>query len=86
MAESAEQRTINRDINRDQIDNWFTYHPPTGDQAQRYELMRMDFKRLAEKIIERTPCCADQTAALRMLRECAMAVNQTIACNEDAKP
>ena len=65
------------------IENWFSYHPPQDDQAHRYELLRQDFKALANKIIARTPSCPDQTAALRKLRETAMAVNQTIACNEE---
>jgi hypothetical protein len=64
------------------IDNWFTYHPPTEDQKVRYENLRAGFKDLALTILYATPPCADQTAALRMLRETAMAVNQTIACNE----
>jgi hypothetical protein len=65
------------------IDNWFTYHAPTPDQQARYEDLRENFKLTALAILSQTPACADQTAALRMLRECSMAVNQTIACNED---
>ena len=64
------------------IGNWFTYHSPTPDQAERYEQLRQYAKAYAEAIIGLTPSCADQTAALRKLRETAMAVNQTIACNE----
>jgi hypothetical protein len=48
----------------------------------RYEVLRDEFKRLAELILELTPSCPDQTAALRKLRDTSMAVNQAIACNE----
>jgi hypothetical protein len=65
----------------DDIHNWFTYHPPTQAQELRYVTLREEFKVLALLILDLTPSCPDQTAALRMLRECAMAVNQTIACN-----
>lgn len=67
------------------IENWFTYHPPTPHQRDRYEVLRNEFKHLASEIVALTPSCPDQTAALRKLRETAMAVNQTIACNEGEK-
>jgi hypothetical protein len=67
---------------RNDIQNWFTYHPPKGDQATRYEIIREEFRALGLVIVDLTPCCPDQTAALRKLRECSMAVNQIIACNE----
>jgi hypothetical protein len=68
------------------INNWFTYHAPTGNQQVRYVALREQFKVLAYLILDVTPCCPDQTAALRMLRECSMACNQTIACNEEQTP
>lgn len=67
-----------------EIENWFSYHRPIGDQPERYERIRAKAKEFAELIVASTPACADQTAALRKLRECVMAVNLTIACNEVA--
>lgn len=64
------------------IDNWFTYHKPEGTQPQRYELIRNKAKELALVIVENTPTSADQTAAIRKLRECVMTANAAIACNE----
>jgi hypothetical protein len=64
------------------LENWFTYHPPKSDQVTRYQVLREEFRALAKTVLTLTPACADQTAALRKLRETAMAVNQTIACNE----
>jgi len=62
--------------------NWFTYHAPTPDQTERYQKLRDLAFDYGMAIVELTPSCADQTAALRMLRETSMAVNQAIACNE----
>jgi hypothetical protein len=64
------------------LENWFTYHPPKADQQERYVELREHFHRTALAILTLTPVCADQTAALRVLREAAMAANQIIACNE----
>lgn len=65
-----------------QIDNWFRYHAPKGDQQERYERIRASAKDFAKVIAECTPPSADQTAALRKLRECVMTANAAIACNE----
>ena len=64
------------------LDNWFTYHAVIGDQQERYVKLRDKAKEFAELIVACTPSCADQTAAMRKLRETVMAVNLTIACNE----
>lgn len=64
------------------LDNWFTCHPPFGDQTERYVKIRDKAKELAEMVVECSPACADQTVALRKLRETVMAINLTIACNE----
>lgn len=69
-------------ITSQDIDNWFTYHSPTGNQPGRYELLRNKAKELANLIIENTPSSADQTAAIRKLRECVMTANASIACED----
>jgi hypothetical protein len=69
-------------ITKSTLDNWFQYHPPKGDQQERYIKIRDKAKEFAELILNCTPSCADQTAAFRKLRETVMAVNLTIACNE----
>jgi len=63
--------------------NKFTYHAPNEDQKVRYGELRGKFLDLALLIVDMTPVCADQTVALRKLHETSMAVNATIACNED---
>lgn len=62
------------------IDEWFTYHKATDEQRPLYEGIRASAKALAILIMESTPACADQTAALRKLRECVMTANAAIAC------
>ena len=69
-------------VTRQDIDNWFTYHSPKGDQSIRYSMIREKAKELAILIIENTPSSADQSAAIRLLRECIMTANAAIACNE----
>jgi hypothetical protein len=61
------------------IEELFTYHPPTGDQAERYNVIREKAKQLGHTIVECTPESADQTAAIRLLREAVMTANASIA-------
>jgi len=63
------------------LNNWFSYHPPVGDQAQRYEQIRAAGKVFAEKLVELCPPSADRTAAIRKIREAVYSANASIACN-----
>jgi len=72
---------MDEELDKD-VENWFTYHPPTGTQQSRYAHIRDTAKVLAYAIKSMTPVCADRTAALRKLRECVMTANAAIACNE----
>lgn len=65
----------------EKIDEWFRYHAPTETQVKQYHRIRETAKDLARVIIECSPASADQTAALRKLRECVMTANAAIACN-----
>lgn len=69
-------------MTQDEINNMFSYHAPKADQPARYEALRAKAKELATLIVESTPKCADQTAAIRKLRECIMTANAAIAINE----
>ncbi len=64
------------------LDNWFQYHAPKGTQQERYVAIRDKAKELAELIVKSTPSSADQTAAIRKLREAVMTANAAIACGE----
>lgn len=69
-------------MTKEEIDNTFSYHSPKNDQPERYERIRAKAKELAEVIVGSTPKCADQTAAIRKLREAVMTANAAIAINE----
>jgi hypothetical protein len=62
------------------IDNWFTHHPPTRDQIAQYTAIRSSARDLAITILGNTPPSADQTAAIRKVREAVMIANAAIAC------
>jgi hypothetical protein len=65
----------------ERIENWFTYHAPTPEQVEKYAVIRDCAKEFARVITDNTPPSADQTAALRKLRECVMTANMSIACD-----
>ena len=64
-----------------EIDNWFTYHPPTPEKLEQYNFVRSHSKELARYVLAEVPRSADRTAALRSLRGTVMAINLAIACN-----
>ncbi len=65
----------------DDLNNFFTYHPPRGDQVQRYGELRNAARTFAEVIIRCVPEGADQSAAIRKVREAVMTSNAGIACS-----
>lgn len=70
-------------ISDDDIENWFTHHPPTAGQVHNYETIRDAAKAFARVIVAHTPGCPDQTVAVRKLREVVMIANAAIACFTD---
>lgn len=61
------------------IENVFIYHPPTDEQKVKYQAIRSKAMELAQVIYDNTPSCADQSAAIRKLREAVMTANASIA-------
>lgn len=68
------------EISYAQVDNWFQYHAPTPAQVVQYNLIREAAKAFALVAIANSPPSADQTAAVRMLRQTVMQFNAAIAC------
>ena len=66
----------------DQLSKRYTYHPPKGDQAGRYEIVRAAILGAAKISVEQTPCSAEQTRALNALDEAMFLFNAAIARNE----
>ena len=61
------------------IENIFTYHAPNNEQLAGYAEIRAAAKNLAAVIIARSPAGADQTAAIRKVREAVFTANAAIA-------
>lgn len=61
------------------IEDMFTYHAPTSDQIPKYEAIREAARLFGAVILENTPPSADQTAAIRLLRQAVMTANQGVA-------
>jgi len=57
----------------------FTHHPPSADELPKYQELREAAKSFAETIIRLTPPCADQSVALRKVREAVWVANASIA-------
>lgn len=57
----------------------FSYHRPSEEQIPKYQAIRDAAKNLATVIAANTPASADQTAALRHLREAVMTANAAVA-------
>lgn len=68
-------------ITKEKLENWFTYHAPTPEQLPKFQAIRDAGLAFATTIVENTPPSADQTAAVRKVREAVMTANQSIACN-----
>lgn len=67
-------------IGAEEIENWFTYHTPNDTQQMSYKAIREAAKTLAQVIVNNTPPSADQSAAIRKVREAVHAANASIAC------
>ena len=67
---------------RQRIENDFIYHPPKGDQQERYVKLRENAKFLAHLIVESTPASREQSLALTYLENAVFYANAAIARNE----
>lgn len=63
------------------LDNIFTYHPTTPEQLPRYQALREAAKTFARAILDNTPPGADQSTAIRKVREAVMTANAAVALN-----
>jgi hypothetical protein len=63
----------------DQLKEIFTYHPPDAEQQLAYERLRVAAFDFSVVLVTLTHPCADQSAAIRLLRECVMTANAAIA-------
>jgi hypothetical protein len=61
------------------FDEVFTYHAPGPTQIDAYAAIRESGKLFARTIVAHTPRCADQTAAVRKVREAVATANAAVA-------
>ena len=70
-------------MNSVELETRFTYHPPTGTQAERYGQMRSNAGELANWIMENAPDSREQSLALIKLDEVVFWTNAAIARREN---
>jgi hypothetical protein len=68
-----------------ELDLWFTYHPPTPEQAPIFQTLRDAGHQFAQTIIENVPPSPDRTVAIRHVREAVMNANASLACYPEGK-
>ena len=61
------------------LEELFTYHPPNAIQELAYTNLRKAAKQFATVILQNTPPSADQSAAIRKVRETIMTANAAVA-------
>lgn len=71
---------------RRQLDAFFTYHAPGQSDLPKFSAIREAAYAFAEVLLANTPSCADQTTAIRCVREAVAWANAAIAIKFDAPP
>lgn len=66
-------------LTKEGIEDIFSDHAPTPDQIPKYNAIREGAKVFAQIVMDNTPGSADQTVAIRKVREAAMIANASIA-------
>jgi hypothetical protein len=66
-------------LTQNDLDAIFTYHPPKGDQADRYVQLRENALELASLILDLVPDSAERTLAIRHVQQAVMFANAGIA-------
>lgn len=64
------------------LENRFTYHPPMGNQPERYERIRVAGLVFAKTLADSCPSSPELTRAINAVDEAVMLANAAIARNE----
>lgn len=64
------------------LENDFTYHPPKGDQIERYQQIRDKAKEFAMLVVTLAPASRECSLALTHIDSASMFANAAIARNE----
>ncbi len=65
---------------QEQLDNWFSYHPPTEEQVGVYEGIRGLARDFAERLGYLLPNGPEKDAVMMDLRKVVMLANLSVAC------
>lgn len=77
--EKTEGSGSGRSIGGFDIDHIFQYHAPNGEQLAQYARLRSAACEFAIAIVQNTPAGADQSAAMRHVREAVMTADAAVA-------
>lgn len=75
----AETIFLGKRMNQFDLDNIFTYHAPTPEEVEQYQKIRDAAKEFAQVVVDNSPASADQSVAIRKIRESVMIANAAIA-------
>ena len=70
-----------REFNDAEIEDLFSYHPPTPEQRGTYEEINAAFVECAKKIAPLLPGGPGKTVAVRKLSDARMSANAAVALN-----
>lgn len=70
------------EMEKQELNKRFIYHPPNEDQVTRYEVLRAEAMRYASHIMNFCPDSRERALALTKLEEAVMWSNAAIARNE----
>ncbi len=72
-------------MKREEIDNMFNYHPPVGNQPEKYAEINRKALEFAHAINDICPGSAEATIAIRKVQEARMQANAAIALHDDGQ-
>lgn len=67
-------------IDQAKLDHWFADHERFPEQTILYDTIRTAGQQFAQAILDHTPPCADQSDAIRKVREACFMAFAAIAC------
>lgn len=65
-------------VTLENVNDVITYHKPSDEGVEQISRIRAAAENLIRVVLENTPACADQSAAVRKVREAMMTSNASI--------
>lgn len=78
LAVEGTQLPLNQTGGEMNLDNIFKHHTPNENQLQRIDLLRWKAKEFADAVVSATVGSADQSTAIRKIREALMTANAAV--------